>query len=379
MTVKEWRVREQDLKKLREPYPETAEFDMAFAQAIGAGCDKMHQLAKLVASDLDPTDFGIGWWASGSLDLHRRILIGDYLISVSRAVQTNMTEARLHLLEADDAWIRLSGNIRTALRTSGMPIDKPISPADELWFYLGPLHATGAIRALASAMDCLAGVIVGTVGLPVNIVRADWSDLEKIAARTNSGLLSEQMSVTTTALDAVGSAGPSGWLDWLLDMRNMLVHRGRRLVTYNIRDLGAGNLIVAVPSPIDAVVADYLLPSDPQSTDADVWRLLGPDQSLLTEPAGLTIAECVRSVKAVIESVAGAATELWAARKLAPTLIEQPERQWPTVVAASSTSFRGYSPGASPVIAGTFSTGPESVDRLVAAGVTGNNKRIVWP
>src|ERR1700722_14519241 len=104
-------------------------------------------------------------------------------MSVSRAVQTNMTEARLHLLEAEDAWSRLSGTVRTTFRTSGIPIDKPISPADELWFYLGPLHATGAIRALASAMDCLSGVIIGTVGLPINIVRADWSDLEKLAAR----------------------------------------------------------------------------------------------------------------------------------------------------------------------------------------------------
>jgi len=372
-------MREEDLKRLEDPYPAENEFETAFARALGADCGKMHKLANTIADDLDPVTFGIGWWESGSLDLHRRILIGDYLVTVGRAVQTNLVEARLHLLEAEDAWSKLSGNVRTSLRTTGTAVNKPASPADELLFYMGPLHAAGAIRALASAMDCLAGVIIGVAGLPTNIVKADWSHISKSSLKSTTAALSAQYSMISSAIDAVDAAGPPGWLDWLLGMRNMLVHRGRRLVTYNIRPLGGGVLTVAVQSPVEALIAEYLLPNDPQSTDADVWRLLGPDQCLLTERAGLTIAGCVRSVKLVVESVAEAASVLWQQRKLSPTFINQPEKQWPLVASMAAASFNGYSPGASPVAAGAIETGPESVDRLIAAGVTAKDRGTVWP
>jgi len=372
-------VREEDLRKLEDPYPETGDDETAFAKALGADCEKMHGLANAIARDLDPIDFGIGWWASGSLDLHRRILIGDYLVSVSRAVETNMVEARLHLLEAEDAWSRQSGSIRTSLRTTGSAVTKPDCPADELLFYLGPFNAAGVIRALASAMDCLAGVIIGTTGIPLNIVRADWRHISQFSFKSSSGALGAQQLVIKSANDAIQDAGPLGWLDWLLSMRNMLVHRGRRLVTYNIRPLGGGKLTIAVQSESDALVAEYLLPNDPQSTDADVWRLLGPDQSLLTEPAVLTLGGCLRSVKFVVESVAEAATFLWESRRASPTIIDQPEMQWPIIAPPNSTIFSGYSPGASPVAPGSIESGAEFVNRLIAAGVTGANRKTVWP
>ena len=49
----------------------------------------------------------LGWWAPYP-GTSRRILISDHLYNCVRSVETNLVEARLHLIEAMDFWERES-------------------------------------------------------------------------------------------------------------------------------------------------------------------------------------------------------------------------------------------------------------------------------
>jgi hypothetical protein len=131
-----------------------------------------------------------------------------------------MTEAALHWLEYLDASDRDSARFVDAVKIEdGQPTIQPPRPRSAL-DQLAPafirIHQAGLIRALASALDCLAGAIIGVAALPMNILKADFgkalSRLGKIASASNDG---ERMQAQFAArlVDNIAAAGPTGWLD----------------------------------------------------------------------------------------------------------------------------------------------------------------------
>jgi hypothetical protein len=76
------------------------------------------------------------------------------------------------------------------------------------------------------------GCIVGVAGLPSNLIKADLGPALKSLDKQSSGnqiLAQIQSDLEQTE----ANAGPAGWRDWLLGMRNTDVHRGRRTVTWS--------------------------------------------------------------------------------------------------------------------------------------------------
>ena len=150
------------------------------------------------------------------------------------SVAGNMTEAALHWLEFLDAAERDSARFADAVQIeNGRPTivpPRPGSPLDQLTPDLVRVHYAGIVRALASALDCLAGVVIGVAALPISILRADFdkarAKLKRIAPANDGEKMQAQFAAMLEA--GIAAAGPPGWLDWTLDFRNMLVHRGRR-------------------------------------------------------------------------------------------------------------------------------------------------------
>jgi hypothetical protein len=83
------------------------------------------------------------------------------------------------------------------------------------------IHYAGIVRALASALDCLAGAITGVAGLPTSILKADFSKarrgLSKISGAPNDGAkmqahfaysLPPDMSLTIAPKTLCGSSCP---------------------------------------------------------------------------------------------------------------------------------------------------------------------------
>lgn len=230
-------MRPTDLARLNAPYPEddTDPPEAAAMAALGMELPHWTMLeTHIFGGFTEQPPYGIGWWAPDP-GTSRRILIADQLYCCTVSVAGNMTEAALHWLEFLDAVDRDSARFADAVQIeNGRPIisaPRPHSALDQLAPELVRVHYAGIVRALASALDCLAGVVIGVAALPMSILRADFdkarNNLNRIAGAANDG---EKMQAQFGAMleAAIAAAGPPGWLKWTLDLRNMLVHRGRR-------------------------------------------------------------------------------------------------------------------------------------------------------
>ena len=158
--------------------------------------------------------------------------------SVREVRPTTLSKAKLHWLEFLDWKDRDDSLIPIEVRNGGPWPGAPrrSNPLQVLTPKILELHTVGAIRALATALDCLAGTIVAIVALPTNILRADFKRVRRklINVRnheaSNSIRNEEIQAQLSKVIDGlIDQHGPSGWVEWMLDYRNMVVHRGRRL------------------------------------------------------------------------------------------------------------------------------------------------------
>src|SRR5688572_25814151 len=74
---------------------------------------------------------------------------------------------------------------------------KPTCALDQLPGRLATLHVVGCLRALNSALDCLAGTIVGVAAIPTDIQRATfgsvWHILQGRARETQPNHLQREL------------------------------------------------------------------------------------------------------------------------------------------------------------------------------------------
>ncbi len=108
-------------------------------------------------------------------------------------------------------------------------------PLDDVVLDMCDLHLLGVARALSGALDCFAAVIIGVMALRTSILRADFGVLRhrilsRLSSPTDDGQRM-QSDFAATLESLIARHGPTGWLNWVLDFRHMLVHRGRRLTT----------------------------------------------------------------------------------------------------------------------------------------------------
>lgn len=367
-------MRRQDLEHLEMPYDEALdELETRLPRRLGVLVPGVWVLHDEILSDLDPETFGIRWWAA-HLDAKRRILIGDYLLQAVYSIQTNLTEAKLHLLEARDAWERenrrhadttwrdAQGNLCHDLP----PID---SPLDELPGVLAMMHTAGLLRALGSALDCLGGVIVGVGALSTGILRTDL----KAARRELKRVVGEepgparQIELRERLEELVETSGPTGWLDWITDYRNMLVHRGRRPSFSHLDPRHAG-FVDDRELPVVRVSVIPVLHVDPGRSEIEV--MVHHDQrQFLEEDARVTLRGALESVLQFARNACDELVALWRQRRADPALLPQPERQWPRVVAPRET-FEGYDPGSVPFRADQAKRSASALRRLQSAAVS---------
>jgi hypothetical protein len=239
----------------------------------------------------------------------------------------------LHWLEYLDALDRDNARLADAVKMlPGGPIITPPRPRNA-YEQLAPdfirLHQAGLIRGLASELDCLAGVVIGVAALTQIILKADFNRvrdaLGKIdgAANVGAGMQAQFAAQLETAITA---AGPQGRLDWTLDFRNMLVHRGRRI------ELGQYLPIEPVlygPDGLPALRARHIshLPRDPGRSDVEVF-LDAPWNHILAEDAQRTLRGLLSSTIHLVETTANDLLTLWRWRRDHPGDLRQPPAQW---------------------------------------------------
>jgi len=373
-------MRPTDLARLNQPYAENTDPpDSAAVNALGMALPHWTKLETAIFADFtEQPPYGIGWWAPVP-GTSRRILIADQLYCCVASVAGNMTEAALHWLEYLDASDRDSARFADAVKMeNGRPIiaaPRPRSPLDQLGPELIRIHYAGIVRALASALDCLAGTLIGVAGLPMSILKADFgkarSGLSKISGAQNDG---EKMQAQFAAsLEAsIATAGPPGWLEWTLNLRNMLVHRGRR-IEYGQFVPRTPVLYGADALPVLRARRVVHLPRDPARSDVEVF-LDTPWTLVLSEEGERTLQGLIGSTKALLETTAKDLLDFWQWRRNHPGSLRQPAAQWQDGRSTKSTGFNGYVPGTLELAPGTAMVHPDVARRIHSAALDDSSR-----
>lgn len=349
--------------------------------SLKADLPEVRALGDEILADLDATTLGVGWWQA-ALSPCARALIADYLLMTVRSIETNLLDARLHELEALSAWADVerwhAQPQQVVPRESPTRTLRARRPLDELPGVLFQIHVAGFFRAIGSALDCLGGALVGTVGLPCELIKVGFKDARAAlnAEKGQSTEADQQIGALRSALDQrEKDVGPTAWLPWTLEMRNMLVHRARRMSYVAPR---ADTSITLAPNgrPFISWTPHLFLPRAPARSDiedlvdsADLGEISihAPVQQLLG---------AIRSATAqFVAGTAKDATCLWQVRRQNPMLLPQSPKQW--------KMGRKQRPGfgfadSTPLDTDALVVGTEMRDRLRAAGVLDDRKGAIW-
>jgi hypothetical protein len=134
------------------------------------------------------------------------------------------------------------------------------------------LHTVGFIRAVAGALDCFGASVVGVAALKTSLLRADLDSARRALVQVTGASAGDRVQADFRAqLEAlVEGVGPPGWFRWAVDLRNTLIHRGRRLQMSELRPIPSG-LVHPDGRPIIRTNVIHQLPRDPGRSDAEMF------------------------------------------------------------------------------------------------------------
>lgn len=345
--------------------------DRRLNDSLGLGIGFVIDLGDLLRDDLDPSKHGIGWWeVYKDIDAKTRIFISDYLVSCARDVATNLLEAYAYRLEFDHALEDFKAYMARGISKNKTVIPEPRGMYEELSYFRVSAHLVGVLRAFGSALDCLGGCIVGVAGLPIDIVRTSHATAtDSLSAQ--GATITRLGQLHSDLLQCESSAGPAGWTDWLVAMRNTVVHRARRIVAYSI-DRGVGG----------QVSMELLLPQAPELTEVEGWIYAGGYvASQFQAPADDFLTELAKTVNSYADCAARLLIDLWRDRQANPSLIVQPVKQWknPKGVINPVPAFGGYPVSITTSQVTGVGVANETAIRLTAAALTDQGQNDIRP
>jgi hypothetical protein len=371
---------------------DAADAERLFEQRASVHVAAAHELLHEIASDLDPQNCGIGWWAPYPDD-KRRIFIADYLVQCASSVVGNLVEAALHVLEAESAHKAVSAQMAHSLKVAGRGatgynLEFAFPPATSLTDLLPnkefDLHVAGFFRAIGSTMDTLAAVAVGVGGFEKDILQIHFRKLfldlkASPPPRTAGGQFQRRISEVID--DAVKNAAPAGWLDWALDYRNMLVHRGRRTRVWNVEPESGSPVLDPRGLPIPRARMVYHLARDPKNSDIQAYFGASSEPSrlwnLLEEDGTKALRRTLEAVTFIVNKTCQILVGVWRERRDAPGALRQPKAQWPNV-AVQPDQFAGFEPGSARLQPQALQSSPLEARRVGAAAVLNDAQRSRW-
>jgi hypothetical protein len=369
-------VRDKDVRQLKTRYGKISPGpnDARLASALGVRIEQAIKLADEIVADLSDSTYGIGWWrVYPDLDRQSRIYLSDHLVACARTISTNLLEAHVARLEFDHALDDFRAYLDRGINNGTAITPPPRGPYDDLSYFRVSGNFVGILRALGSSLDCLAACIVGVAALPTPIVTTDLlKALDVLDRKHNNHPRLVQLLASIRQCEA--DAGPSGWTEWLLGMRNTDVHRGRRVVTYNVVFDARG----------DVEGFAMQLPRTPRLTEVEAWVDAGGYVAAYFEaPADELLMNITNTVHAFVDGVASLLLALWDDRRTLPSLLSQPRDQWKysTALVTPLGRFAGY-PGGSTAFGGNvrgIAASDELMRRVSAAGLTRKGSQDLHP
>lgn len=214
-----------DIERYSREYAAGEPTQGRLARALQVDVPVWRELGNEILADLDEHVLGVRWWAPHP-GTSRRILISDHLLTCVRSMESNLIEARLHLIEAMDFWERESDfHARAASVTTDGSLNVRLPerkcPLDEIRPAMSMLHTVGFIRAVAGALDCFGASVVGVVALKTSLLRADLDSARRALAQVTGVSAGDRVQADFRAqLEAlIEEVGPPGWFRWAVDLK----------------------------------------------------------------------------------------------------------------------------------------------------------------
>jgi hypothetical protein len=371
-----------DIERFSREYAAGEPMEGRLARALQVDVPVWRELGNEILADLDEHVFGVRWWAPHP-GTSRRILISDHLFGSVRSVESNLVEARLHLIEAMDFWERESDFHARAVSVTtdgriNLQLPERRCPLDELRPAMSMLHTVGFIRAVAGALDCFGASVVGVVALKTSLLRADLDSARRALAQVTGASAGDRVQADFRAqLEAlIEAVGPPGWFRWAVDLRNTLTHRGRRLQLSELRPIPSG-LVHPDGRPVIRSHVIHQLPRDPGRSDVEMF-LDGANPPVLTETAATTLLGVLQSTLRLTAEGGVLLLNLWRTRRGTPALLFQPIEQWPNAASSATAGFRGYAPDSVPYNPTQLRSDQVLIRRMTAASL-GDAQRTAWP
>jgi hypothetical protein len=275
-------------------------------------------------------------------------VVSDQICVTGAAIRDNLVEARLHQQHLVD----IVGNegVRYPEKATYMDTLRRGAEMD--------MAITGCTRALGSALDCLGAVAIGVLRMPFPITRGSFGDIARVVEpKTLATGKPKQQHVWAdlhALLERHGNLPPDGWLDWLIGMRNLNVHRARKthILLQRVRDTGQPQMIAftAHPEEVAKKTARFDLhlrrrPDLPDMHDliisptvTDLW---------INERATTTLPGVFKGVNDLIEDATRFLADWWQYARKWPNEFPPPVGKW-ELPSPPFLSFGGVAPSAAP-------------------------------
>jgi hypothetical protein len=300
-------------------------------------------------------------------DPTQQAVISDQICMSASAIRNNLIEARLHERQ-------LSG----ILGADGTPFPAESTYGDVLRENAErDMAVIGWSRAMGSALDCLGAVAVGVLRMPVSLTKASFRDIEQVATgKAMTAATRDQQRAWSDMhrlCEAHRAKPPSGWLEWLMDMRNLNVHRARQthIQLQRIRDKHQPQAVVVTSTPDEMLKMtarfDLHLRRRPNladmqdfitsSTTTDLW---------INETAATTLAGVGIAVNELTEEASQLLASWWRYTGKWSTVFPPPATKW-ALASPPWPSFEGVAPAARPFPIGQSHVGPLQQERLELA------------
>ena len=308
-----------------------------------------------IENDLDGSTGGIAWWSASPLWPTHRAELSHYVVSIVGAVSTNLDEAAVHLHQYRDRAGAENVFQTQRLRESNgrVPDMRRRTEPERVREVAVRAEQAAFFRSIGSVLDTLAGVVIATGALKMDLLKADFGRLRvgsdspsypRIPGKADAALrraLAEdgtagagaQESLLRSVQAAVTHAGPVEWMQWVLDTRNHFVHRSRWM-DVNVLDWPDRRKLPVWVRPLPRS------PSAGEGTSINSANRM--DDSYLTEDAETTMSGVLMSVDALTKAIIERCTVLWSKRRNDPFLLLQPGHQWHQQT--PGPRFPGYAP-----------------------------------
>lgn len=295
---------------------------------LGTDLPYLRRLQSLLAIDMGGTSaVGIGWW-EGELALNA--IVADYIYSLPRSIEENVLNAFLHL---EDIKLRNIERIRSyefavqGVRGS-VQADLKNGPNHYLNEAQINTHCVGFFRAIGSALDCMAALVIGICAIEKEIVTSGFSsiDVKKLNAEKGvfSGCESFQKLLFIFSDDL-------SWIEYVSDLRNTYVHRSRRLHVEELKVVDENPRLLSHRGfPILRSEIIRHLPAAPFLTDVETMGIYKGKNAYLNEDYLLTLDEAYKKTFELLSSISVTLPGIWSFRKDNKIRVSQCMFQWNT-------------------------------------------------